>query len=224
MKRSLLTISILLITLISFAQDSRIGDILDPNRNNRSLWDSSSSDDIKGSPYLFDEWMVGEIKTKLGSVYPNVKIKYAAYSDQLFFLTEEGDERVIAREKVHYFQFNDEEGKSYLFEHIPYQGYLQRLAKENNVTLYKKIEIVIKEAPKNNGYNASTGKDEFVKSTKYFIQTKNLVELVTNKNDFADLFQENKSELMGFIKKNKVRFKKDEKMIDLVKYTQSLLD
>ncbi len=222
-KLKLLTISLLLMSFIVKAQDNRIGDILDPNRNNRSLWGSAGSEEIKGSPYLFDEWYIGEIKTKLGSVYPNVKIKYAPYTDQLFFLTDDGDERAIAREKVHYFQFNDEAGKGYLFEHIPYQGYLLRVAKSDKLTLYKKIEKTIKEAPKNNGYNASTGRDEFIESTRYYILTNTIVEPVSNKNDFVELFPEKKSELMNYIKKNKVKFKKDEKMIELVMFTQSLI-
>ncbi|WP_462248013.1 hypothetical protein [Ekhidna sp.] len=222
-KTRIFTIALLLISIISNAQDGRIGDILDPNRNNRGLWESGSAEDIKGSPYFFDDWYVGEIKTKLGSVYPNVKIKYAPYTDQLFFLTEDGDERAIAREKVHYFQFNDELGKSYLFEHIPYQGYLLRITKSENITLYKKIEKTIKEAPENNGYNASSGKAEFIESRVYYIQTNSIVEPIPSKNDYVELFPDKKSEIMNFIKKNKVKFKKDEKMIDLVKFTQSLI-
>lgn len=221
-KFRLISILFVLSTFVAKSQETRLGDILDPNRMNRNIWEESTSE-IKGSPYLFDEWLVGEIKTKLGSVYPNVKIKYAPYTDQLFFLSDDGDERAIAREKVHYFQFNDEDGKGYLFEHIPYQGYLLRLTKSEDLVLYKKIEKTLKAAPENNGYNASTGKDEFIESNQYYILSNTIVEPVSNKNDFIKLFPEKKSDILNFIKKNKVKFKKDERMIDLVKFTQSLI-
>ncbi len=207
----------------NYAQEGRVGDIINPNFNNRDLFENRK-EEIKGSPYLFDEWNIGEIKTKLGSVYPNVKLKYAAYSDQLFFLTDDGDERAIAREKVHYFQFNDEDGKSYLFEHIPYHGFLQKLTSQSGVILYKKIEKEIKEAPKNNGYNASTGKDEFFERRTYYVLANKQVVPVQGKKEYLALFPNNNDAIETFIKKNKVKFKKDEKMIDLVEYTNSLGD
>ena len=206
----------------SFGQSPvRLGDIIDPSFNNRDLFENRK-DEIKGSPYLFDEWYLGEIKTKIGSVYPNVKVKYAAYSDQLFFLTESGDERAIAREKVHYFQFNDENGKSYLFEHIPYHGFLQKITTQSDIILYKKIEKEIKAAPQNNGYNASTGKDEFFERIVYYVKADKQVVPVDGKKEFLALFPQNEADLSKYIKKNKIKFKKDEKMIALIKYTESI--
>ncbi|MEO9871131.1 hypothetical protein [Ekhidna sp.] len=208
---------------LSYAQGLNIGDIVDPNRNNRDLWGDGGRENIIGSPYLLDEWMMGEIKTKSGAVYPNIKIKYAAYSDQLFFLSENGDERTIAREKVQHFQFNDNDGNAYLFKHIPYHGFLLNLA-SGDVSLFKKIVKEIKEAPEPNGYNSSVGQAEFILRETYYISPSKdgIVQSVSNKKEFVSLFPDLESKISKYIKQNKVRFKKDEKIIGLVNYTASI--
>ncbi|HYK76615.1 MAG TPA: hypothetical protein VEV16_06545 [Daejeonella sp.] len=32
--------------------------------------------DIEGSPYLFDDWVWGEVKLVNGTVYPNIPLKF----------------------------------------------------------------------------------------------------------------------------------------------------
>lgn len=200
-----------------------IGDIIDPGINNQKLW-SEQTNEIKGSPFLFDEWFSGEIKTKLGNTYPNMKIRYEAYSDQLYFLSEENLERVVAREKIDFFQFNDSKGFSYLFKHIPYHGFVQVLY-ENDILLYKKIKKEIKKAPESNGYNNTVKNDEFIKNEIYFIAPSRteIIKSVEKKNQYLEIFSEYEKQLNQFIKKNKVKFKEDVKLIQLVQYTEGLV-
>lgn len=213
----------LILPMLSFSQ-TQLGDIIDPNRNNGNLWGGGNEESIEGSPYFMDDWLVGEIKTKMGGVYTNVKLKYATYSDQLFFLLNNESERAIAREKVQYFTFNDNDGKSYMFEYVPHQGFMMLLKRENEVTLYKKIEKEIKLAPKSNGYNSSVGKDRFVERIGYYILAEKHAIPVNNRKDYLEIFPSNKDELNKYIKKNKVKFKDDEKVAGLVEFTQSLIN
>ncbi|WP_425392594.1 hypothetical protein [Ekhidna sp.] len=216
---SLLLITILISLPISAQQ---IGDVIDPNFMNRQLWKEENSN-IKGSPFYFDEWYSGEIMTKIGTSYPNMKIKYEAYSDQLFFLSEDNIERALAREKINWFQFNDAEGNSYLFKHIPYHGFLQVLY-DGDVSLYKKIAKEIRKAPEANGYNATTKQDEFIEKQIYFVASSPEATIVPidKRNEYLELFSSNEDKIKKFIKKNKVKFKEDANIIDLVKFTEQL--
>lgn len=215
---------VVLVLSCSNVYSQLIGDLLDPNYSNRDLRNEQYTE-MKGTPFLFDEWFSGEIKTKLGTTYPNMKIKYEAYSDQLFFLSEDNIEKAVAREKIDFFQFNDDDGKSYLFKHIPYHGFVMVLH-ENNILLYKKYKKEIKKAPDANGYNNATKKDEFVEKTIYYVAPtpQEIIVPVEKKNQYMDIFGDYQNDIEKFIKKNKVKFKNDAKMIELAKFTESLIN
>lgn len=45
---------------------------------------------MKGSPFLFEDWVKGTVKLTNGIVYENVSLMYDQVKDQLIFSTEDG--------------------------------------------------------------------------------------------------------------------------------------
>jgi hypothetical protein len=182
---------------------------------------------ILGSPYLYDEFIESEAISKDSIRYVNVKFRYNIFEDKLEYLN---GEEVLVLTNPHDFSYFFL-GQDVLFyqsypsrRELANQGYFLLLTIGNKAALSKKINITY-EPPKDAQVYTAAKKPEFKRSADhYFIKFEGSVpsRIYPNKRKVLKSFPDKKGELEIFIIQNQLNFKKEDDIIKLVKYYNSL--
>lgn len=165
---------------------------------------------VKGSAYLFENWLPGKIYAFEGEVVPHNKINYNTMTGKIEIQNENGSLTVI--NEVLYHQVEILKGDQTL-------TFANRLTK-GDINYYRviyrgdQLAFLEKTVAKVNTENASeysayklTG--TFDKDTNHYIlKDGQMQEVFRNKKKILEFF--NSKELEQFVKKEKIKFKKDE--------------
>lgn len=234
MRKRILFFAFILIAQIAVGQgsgiDYQIREALDFYRANKMMsgeWNTTSltEKNIKGSPYLTDDFIKGKIFTVEKQEYVGIPVRYNIYNDQLEFKNDAGDVQALANpEIVEKVEFGD-----YKMDYLPYSyskkirhGFFIVLA-EGKASLYAKKNVDFKEAEKPGAYKEAQPAQFVSNSDDYFIRVGlEEAKLVGNKKDLVDIFPDHKNEIEAFIKKNKTKTNKPESLTELVDYYNSL--
>lgn len=183
----------------------------------------------KGTPYVFDEWLPGEIfmKSKKRVIIKDMnyncfenEVAYLdpssksvmlinKYNIDLFYLISGADTLVFVPVQM-------DENKAPVFAQLLYRG---------ESSLYKRYEKEFIRANYEGAYSADRKYDEFAdKSSLYFTtqEDSGLNKVKKSKKQFLALFPGAEDELSAFIKTEKLDLKLEEDIISLLKYYDSL--
>jgi len=181
--------------------------------------------DIEGSPYLNDEFMDGTIYTTSKTQYQNIPLRYNIFNDNLEFKTPEDQVMSIAApEIVESAVFGE-----YKMCYVPYtiskkmkRGFLKELV-NGKVSLYAKPEILYKKPVEPEAYKDAEPAKFLRKSDSYFIRVgKEEAKKFDNKKELIDIFPDHQKKVADFIKKNKIKPTKEDGLIELINYYNSL--
>jgi len=181
--------------------------------------------DIEGSPYLNNEFAEGTVYTNQKIQYNEIPLRYNIYNDELEFRTPDGQVLALTTpEIVEKADFGD-----YSMSYIPYlfgkkmkRGFFTIL-EEGAVSLYTRHETIFEQAKEAAAYKEPEPA-KFVKrpDTYYLRNGQEAAVKIENKNDLIEQFPNHKEEIEAFIKKDKTKLGKPDKLIALVKYYNSL--
>lgn len=181
--------------------------------------------DVEGSPFLTDEFTKGTIYTYQNIRYDDVPLRYNIYNDNMEFQTP--DEQIMAiatPEIIEKAAFGE-----YTFSNIPYKygnrikrGFFVPLA-EGTVSVYSKYEIKYIEAKEAAAYK-DPEPAKFVKYPNlYYLRYKEEAAVkVESKKDLQDFFPDHQKKVESFIRQNKVKPSKEDRLLKLVEYYNSL--
>ena len=181
--------------------------------------------DIEGSPYLDDEFIKGSVFTKSKTEFVGVPLRYNVYNDDIEFMAEEDVIKALAApEMTEKIEFGD-----YKIMYLPFivvkkikNGYFISL-EEGKASLFSKPKVIFQEAKKAGAYVDAEPAKFIKKSDEYYIRIgMEAARPVTSKSDLYDVFPDHKKEIKSFIKDNKVKPHKREKLKKLVQYYNSL--
>lgn len=181
--------------------------------------------DIEGSPYLNDEFIEGTVYTTSSLQYNNIPLRYNIFSNNLEFKTPENIIMTIATpEIIEIAEFGD-----YKMSYIPYaiskkikRGFLTEIEK-GKLSLYSKQEVQYQEPTKAAAYEDPEPARFVLQPDSYFIRVElNEAKIINNKKELIAIFPDHKKEVAAFIKKNKVKTNKEESLVKLLKYYNSL--
>lgn len=225
--RKILFIHILItISFNSFAQqilNNSIRDVEHLIATSRSIENNNKYANAKGSPYLTDNF----ISAKIIPGNKTYWVRYNAYEDVMEVKTNskiiildnsQGDYKIIFTSNSNPYVALMEKGKKR-------RGYFIEVLKTDNISLYKKTEK--KYTPKRESLN-SYDKDKPAYFSKgkstYFIQQidSDLQELPTKQKAFLNLFSNNKTKVKDFIKKNRIKLSRENDLVQLVNFVNSL--
>lgn len=184
-----------------------------------------SEKDIKGSPYLNDEFIKGSIYTVSKTQYNDIPLRYNIYNDEIEFQTPDNKSLALdAPEIVEKVTF----GK-YTMEYIPYEvsskikkGFFKIIDK-GTASLYARPSVDY-EAPKEPGPYKNAEPAKFIpREDRYYIRIglEAAVE-AGNKKDIISIFSDHSNEIEKYIKKEKINVRKEEGLKSLVEYYNSL--
>ena len=181
--------------------------------------------DIKGSPFLNDEFVEGSIYTVQKIQYIEVPLRYNIYNDNLEFKTptEEIQElatpEIVERAVLGEIQMTY---SPYLYANKTKKGFFIIL-EEGKISLYAKPEITYKPATEPAAYKEPEPPKFIKKSDEYYLRVgTGEAKLISNKKDLIAAFADNQDKIESFISKNKIKTNKPEDLKEVVKYYNSL--
>lgn len=182
--------------------------------------------DIEGSPYLVDEFIEGTVFTTSKTQYVGILLRYNIFNGQIEFKTGDGLVQALAApETVESIQFGD-----YKMVYIPYttsrkirRGFFREIEAGQKAVLLARPQVLFKEATEPAAYQEAEPPKFIRQPDDYFIRIgKEPAVLISRKKDMEEVFPEHKKEIRLYIKKNKVKPNKPERMVELVQYYNSL--
>ena len=181
--------------------------------------------DIKGTPFLFDDWVSGIVILGNGETFNNVPLKYNVFDEKLYFKNPKNNEILEFVQPVKSFKFNELKGAGVFSKGFP------AIDRFNSETFYdvlfdgkvkllnKKYKTVLEVRP----YNSATVEKSFVDRNDYYIVKGNKIERIKNsRKDFLDIFSDKSAQIDAFIKKEKINFKNNDDLVKVFNYFESL--
>ena len=218
-----------LLTLIcnqSFSQNQQINSIFDIDNffNDNGLKENTKAyDDIKGSPFINDEFKKANISLEPDLLF---YIKYNAFVDQMevmgknktsFALNKSIDNVIVnfLEDKKTYQVF------SHLENDVATNRFFNVLNPNAKTLLLKKEEITLKEKQPAKTTYEKDKPARFAKSPdSYYIKYPNKLtatELPSNKKEFAKKFPNIENKILEYIKSEKIKLSKEADLINLFK-------
>lgn len=180
---------------------------------------------IKGSPYLNDEFVNGSIYTIQRKQYADIPLRYNIYNDDLEFKTPEDVVQALATPDI-------VEKAVFGTTHLVYSPYLQAnnnkkgffiVLEEGKASLYTKPGVQFREGTKPGAYKDPEPPKFVKKSDEFYLRIgSGQAKIIGNKKELATAFPDNQEKIESFMSKNKTKTNKPESLKQLVKYYNSL--
>jgi hypothetical protein len=231
MKKNYIIVIVFLLfaELLSAQSNYELKKAVDLFRTNKLLSGDSrgllTENDIKGSPYLEDDFIDGSVFTTSMAQYTDVPLRYNIYNDQLEFKAEDNSIQELATPEI----IEKAVFGKYKMVYSPYsiakkigRGFFVVL-EEGKSSLYLKPQVVFEKATEPAPYK-ETEPARFVRNPdEYYIKVgTSQAMLVGNKKDLLEIFPDHQKEIETFIKKQKTKTNKPESLKELVQYYNSL--
>lgn len=171
---------------------------------------------VTGNPYLFNYWVKGIAKTKSGKTFINDSLKYDMVEDIPIFRGKDGALMKFS-DQITEFEINDYRYINGLpkTEFNNEASYYQVIA-NGKISLFKKTRKSITETKL---YGSATADKSFTESNTYFILKDQVLSKITpNKKNILALFFGKEPEIINYLSKEKIDFKKDEDLNKLFTY------
>jgi len=233
MKHYILTLLFILgFACISSAQyqlNYEIRETMDFYRSNKFITGDGKSKltekDIKGSPYLNDEFVNGSIFTIQKLMYSDVPLRFNIYNDDIEFKTPTGEVMALSAPEI----LEKAEFGSFQMVYSPYlqtnkikKGFFVVL-EQGKASLYAKPGIVFQEPTEPAAYKEAEPAKFVRKADEYYIRIgAEQAILIGNKKDIIAAFPDNQDKIESFINKNKTKTNKPESLKEVVKFYNSL--
>ena len=195
--------------------DTRINTIGDPNTYGPGLWIKSSTiKNVKGSPYLFDNWInFATIYSSEGKMFRVRNINYDTKTDR--FVAKVSLDSVYEFDSQYLKKIRLNNKVFTFIQSANINSYFELIVNAKGKQILKKSRKIIKEG-KRDPFTNATSADYYVLKEKYFFRSneESIKELKLKKKSFLKLFGDESYLVKKIISKNNLSLKKD---ADLVK-------
>lgn len=208
MKKSLLSLGLIFLAVVSQAQSMFIQDI-----NGRPIFENGYTE-IEGSPYLNDTWSRGTVRAKHnGKTYELTKMRYDAYKDELEY--EENQKPYRFGSEITEFVTNDGIFRNGfpIYESLTARSFYQILY-DGKVKLLKRTTARVQTEKL---YSSATQTKRFIKEESlYLFKNGILTRLKKDKKSLLEALGEKQDELDAFIKDQKLKLSKEEDILRVI--------
>lgn len=158
--------------------------------------------EIKGNPYLSEDWLDAVLYGSNGQRYTNVKLKYDMVAEELLYRDAQSDRVFVLNLAIDSFTYVHH-GINNHFIKLPDDMFYERLANGPDYRFYKKVNKNIIE---NQAYGAAETVKVVVEKTQYYYETQGKLErLQLNRRGVLRVVNGPKrSQLEAFIKENRI--------------------
>ncbi len=182
--------------------------------------------DIKGHPYLFENWTEGAVKLSNGKSYTSVQLKYNLIRDELFFKDIKTDQLLAFVIPVVEFQLTDKVRASILYRNgfkaiddNTEKSYYQVLFDGGTQLLKRTSKKINEEKPFN---SASTIKSFEVLNFYYISNNNTLIRIRKDKKSVLAALANQASTLEKYLQEKSLNLKNEDDLIKFIQYYNSL--
>ncbi len=180
---------------------------------------------ISGSPFAQTEFIPGTVIKNNGDIYKNIPLRYNKYEDRMefkhksglpFYIDNPDHYRNIKIGDQHYIY-----GQFFENNRIK-RGYFQ-LLEIGKLSLLKKLKCGIKESESAKPFQAPKPARYYAKPDEFYILTnEKRIEEVKNVKSIPIILNDHQSELSAYIKKEKIKTKKEKNLRQIISYYNTL--
>ncbi len=180
---------------------------------------------VDGSPYLFDNWLKGDVKSNDGITDKSNELKYDVVEDRILFKGEQGVEMDFVDLIVSFTLFSDEGKRNFrrFADITEYQGipFFEVLNEGEKLILLKKA---IRSVMYNKAYGSATTTKSFSQTIKYYLLKNDgsYVRIKKDKGAIMAALADKAAEMDLYLKTNKTDFRKEEDLGKLFTYYNTL--
>ncbi len=182
--------------------------------------------DVKGHPYLFENWTEGTVKLSNGKSYTNVQLKYNLLRDELFFKDIKTDQLLAFVIPVVEFKLNDKDKASILYRNgykaiddNTEKNYYQVLFDGGTQLLKRTSKKINEEKP----FNSASIIKSFEVLNFYYISNNNtLIRIRKDKKSILAALANQGSALENYLQEKSLNLKNEEDLIQFIQYYNSL--
>ena len=187
----------------------------------------ATTDEISGTNYLNKDWQLGSVTVQNGKTYKNMLVKLDLLNHKFVFKGDKGETMGFVDPVAQVILDPTSLNTNPVILRNGFNGadvnpndYLQVMT-DGNVVLLKKMSIIIKEVKE---YNSAVTEKSYVNKSSYYIAQKDkpLQSLALNKKGILNVLTAHGKEVEQYINDNKINFKKDEDIIKVINYYNSL--
>ena len=185
-----------------------------------NLWQyhtfKTATEDVKGNPFLFEEWNTKGVVYSDGKIYNVDKLNYNIYKEEIGALKEKEsvfvyDSQYIDSVKIDNKRLHKLDGKFY-----------EVLQTGSKASLFKKYDTRIVDGMVNN-MDGTKQKDRLVIMDDYYVRTQGKLEIFKpSKGSLEDIFGSEAQEMKKIIKAEKLSYKKEKDLINIFEFYNGL--
>lgn len=180
---------------------------------------------IKGSPYLYDDWLHGEVVTNDGRTYKKMLIKFNTEKDELTFIYEKTDEPQRFADPIKMFTLHAETDRVFAngFPKVDKQNaksYYEVLVAGATMLLKRDKEIL--ESGRNEWTRAATDGVYTNRDTYYIYKSNQMQYVKTTRNGVLKLLADKAAGLTAYADSQKINFEQEEDLKKLLNYYNTL--
>lgn len=225
--------TIVLLGFLLFGQFAKAQEDLVFMTNSKSI-DDKRYEDIKYSPYFFEDWVKGNLVDEKGNPVKGVTLNYNGYSHNIEI--KKGDKfieldakyyqkvEVLVSENADVEKISD--GEKVLFKDKMHERFRNRMVQViyegENITFLNDFSIVLSEKELNNVGSKIEFKQFVKRNTYYFLKDGNLKNVKLSKRKFVEALGAEKGTLDKFIKKERINFTSHADLKKLVAFYDGL--
>ncbi len=182
--------------------------------------------DVEGSPFLPKEFREGKIQIKDEGLYSG-KLRYDMYANEMQYIAKENIYAVAFPKDIEFIEIEDLK-----FIYTPYilalsgsdlkESYFVVLMNGNCKLLAKK-EVLLQDAEAEKPYIPAKPARFIQKKDNYYIKKNDLPAVkISSRKSLIEILEDKKTEVLPFIKKEKISHKNPEDLKKLIEYYNSL--
>ncbi len=184
---------------------------------------------IKGSIYLDDNWLMSNVYFKNGLKQLEIPVKYDL-KNQVLKLKYKSKVNIFGEDKVERFEIHRVgEDVEYYVNASEFQGHhtygFFQIALKDHISLFilAKLNFIKPNYVATHDVGEKEGKYVTEKEI-YLARGETVTRLASKKVDFLQFFEEHNESIHQFIKTNKLKFKREEDLLKIIKYYNSLVE
>lgn len=217
--KSIKILIILLVTIPSFLKAQGLQEM-----QGRPVFEQNFTD-IIGKPFLYDEWVRGNVELSNHQVFNDLALKYNTYTDEVYYKEPTNGNAMNFLDPVVKFDL-DKNGELETYangfprlNNFGSKTYYQILADGKAKLLYKRYKALIE----SKDFNSATSTKSFSEYNGYYFFKDGVIQKIRpSKKEFLTLFKDKEEQVKDYQKKELIDYKSNSDLIKLVLFYNSL--